>query len=354
MLRIRKDACVYIVIPARAVTGGPEALHQLSDAIIRSGGRARVIYISPDLEIVSCGKPVKYLKYRTRNGRCVVDDPKNVIVVPERCIDLLGRYTRIQKCIWWLSINYRGSEPRWDCEGMVHLYQSHYVLEYLRKKGARSVYPLFDYISINRPKRASRHDWIAYNPEKGIETTEKIRNRLKDRAFIALENMSVRDLSKTLSASKVYIDFGNHPGKDRIPREAALSGCVVITGRVGSAAFYDDIPIEDYYKVEDGDVSAICDRLADCIENYESHVPEFDYYRKDILLQKVEFHTQVRKLFTPLIGGGKLGAGHYYLRDVVANQLCTVLLEHVKYVIKALLPERIADLLRGMRRSAAG
>ena len=33
---------------------------------------------------------------------------------------------------------------------------------------------------------------------------------------------------------QVYIDFGHHPGQDRLPREAVQCGCVVITGTRGS------------------------------------------------------------------------------------------------------------------------
>jgi len=33
---------------------------------------------------------------------------------------------------------------------------------------------------------------------------------------------------------QVYIDFGHHPGQDRLPREAVQCGCVVITGKRGS------------------------------------------------------------------------------------------------------------------------
>lgn len=54
-----------------------------------------------------------------------------------------------------------------------------------------------------------------------------------------------------MSKSKVYIDFGNHPGKDRIPREAAISGCIVITGKRGAAAFAEDVCIPETYKFDE-------------------------------------------------------------------------------------------------------
>ena len=39
------------------------------------------------------------------------------------------------------------------------------------------------------------------------------------------------------------MDFGFHPGQDRLPREAALLKNCIITNREGSAAFYKDVPI---------------------------------------------------------------------------------------------------------------
>ena len=49
--------------------------------------------------------------------------------------------------------------------------------------------------------------------------------------------MTPEQVVDLMSESKVYIDFGNHPGKDRIPREAVINGCCVITGVRGSARF---------------------------------------------------------------------------------------------------------------------
>ncbi|MCX7738527.1 MAG: hypothetical protein N2Z80_03840 [Hydrogenothermaceae bacterium] len=54
-----------------------------------------------------------------------------------------------------------------------------------------------------------------------------------------------------LKKAKVYIDFGNHTGKDRIPREAAMLECCVITGRRGIAKYREDVPIPENYKIED-------------------------------------------------------------------------------------------------------
>lgn len=49
--------------------------------------------------------------------------------------------------------------------------------------------------------------------------------------FKPIINMTRDEVIRELQRAKVYIDFGNHPGKDRIPREAAILGCCAIVGK---------------------------------------------------------------------------------------------------------------------------
>ena len=94
-----------------------------------------------------------------------------------------------------------------------------------------------------------------------------------------LTPVQMRDVLET---SKVYIDFGHHPGKDRIPREAAVSGCCVLTGLRGSARFYQDVPIPEAYKYEDviGSIPDIVRQIKSCITDYERHYADFEEYRQ--------------------------------------------------------------------------
>ncbi|KAL3809235.1 hypothetical protein ACHAXA_005283 [Cyclostephanos tholiformis] len=60
-----------------------------------------------------------------------------------------------------------------------------------------------------------------------------------------------------------YIDFGPHPGMDRLPREAALAGCIVITNREGAAAHDEDVPLPQEFKFRTFDVEALHALLGD-------------------------------------------------------------------------------------------
>jgi hypothetical protein len=51
---------------------------------------------------------------------------------------------------------------------------------------------------------------------------------------------------------------------DRLPREAALAGCVVITNREGAAANDEDVPLPTRFKFHDFNVEGIHALLKDC------------------------------------------------------------------------------------------
>jgi len=107
----------------------------------------------------------------------------------------------------------------------------------------------------------------------------------------------MRDL---LSRAKLYIDFGNHPGKDRIPREAAAMGACVIVNRRGSAGNMIDVPLPDAYKVDDeaeGFVADAVDKIRDVLADFDRHTRQFDAYRSRIASEHDEFDRQALALF---------------------------------------------------------
>ena len=63
--------------------------------------------------------------------------------------------------------------------------------------------------------------------------------------------MTRNEIIRLLQRVKIYIDFGNHSGKDRIPRETAILKCCVMTGLRGSAKYKEDVNIPFDYKFED-------------------------------------------------------------------------------------------------------
>jgi hypothetical protein len=95
------------------------------------------------------------------------------------------------------------------------------------------------------------------------------------------------------------MDFGGHPGRERMPREAAVNGCCVITNRRGSAKYYGDIPIPDKYKFEDDpeNIPAIAARILNCFENYDDCVKDFYEYKEFVLNLETNFEKQIKDIF---------------------------------------------------------
>jgi hypothetical protein len=111
--------------------------------------------------------------------------------------------------------------------------------------------------------------------------------------------MTIDEVKELLSVAKIYIDFGCHPGKDRIPREAAMLGCCVVTGLEGSARFNEDLPIPIEYKfVRDAsEVPNIVAKLRFILANYESCKLNFTQYQEFIMHEQYLFVESVSKLF---------------------------------------------------------
>ncbi|MCF0104812.1 MAG: hypothetical protein HUJ51_05465 [Eggerthellaceae bacterium] len=89
-----------------------------------------------------------------------------------------------------------------------------------------------------------------HNLRKWLEFIKQIIDRLSNHEWLALTELTTKELISKLLSSKPYIDFGNNPGKDRIPRKATICGCCVIAGLRGAASNNADIPIHNKYKFE--------------------------------------------------------------------------------------------------------
>ena len=111
-----------------------------------------------------------------------------------------------------------------------------------------------------------------------------------------MTNEEVRGL---LKSSKCYVDFGNHPGKDRFPREAAICGCMVVTGKRGSAAYAEDVCIPEEYKFDEKSVKIkdIADSIKKFLAEYNTRIDDFESYRQYILGEKTEFSKCVKEIF---------------------------------------------------------
>ena len=80
---------------------------------------------------------------------------------------------------------------------------------------------------------------------------KRIMEQCPNLKFVPLYNYSIKEVIDILSKSKIYIDFGYHPGVDGLPREAAILRNCILTNKEGSAFYSEAVPIYEQYKFEE-------------------------------------------------------------------------------------------------------
>lgn len=333
MNSLRKIKKIYILCPANHKTGGTELLHQFANELTKNGKKA---YISYYFEGKNFDKknptPDAFKQYHFLpcSEGDIENNENNLVIVPEVCIGKLKKHFNCVTAIWWLSVDnfYKHQSIKsikknfgilssikhivigdlYDDKILkkvdYHFYQSYYAKDFLIKNGIdeNKTYYLSDYINdiyLNLKPDFNKENIVLYNPKKGIEFTNKLINFSKNIKWVPIINMTNDQVRNILCRAKVYVDFGNHPGKDRIPREAAISGCCIITSMNGSARFQEDVPIDKSYKFEDEDenIEKIIEKINYIFDNYEDVSKEFYSYKEFISNEKESFENDVKKYF---------------------------------------------------------
>lgn len=309
---------IYLLCPAKVRTGGPEALHQLGRSLRDLGHDARMVYASPDAEPevrqgrlrfaeIADPRPDAYAHYRLPYTFEIEDDAANALVFPEVWPRILRSINNISPYMWWLSID-NGLGAVRDYGGFAaigtvrcqHLCQSYYALSYLLERNIPGL-PLFDYTARQYLESAAgtkRLDRILY-PARGRWFTGWLRRWAPDLPWQEIAGFSPAEVRELFLTSKLYVDFGSHPGKDRMPREAAILGCCIMTGQRGAAANPFDVPLLARYKFRDSRlrIPGIIRAIRSVLGDYEHRIGDFSTYRRTIEGEKAEFDAQVFRVF---------------------------------------------------------
>lgn len=339
---------IFILYPAGVRSGGAEALHQLCDALVSEGVEASMV---PLRDTAGADNVPDYGRYRCVFATEVPDEDGVVVVLPEIAISAAWGFDRARVVVWWLSIDFaepyrhrlavaRGERSvlgrvahllqvaaPWRAErssralrGLLptlsHCAQSTYAVVHLRAHEGLVANDLSDYLhaadwpagdTAGGDRRAPRS--VAYNPAKGGAFYDALRDLAPDLAWRPVQGLDRVEVGDLLRDTEVYLDLGHHPGKDRIPREAALAGCVVVAARRGSAAFPQDMPIQDELRVDTTrsvrETARRAWRLLDeVLADPEPWRRGQEDYRRQIRDQEEVFRREVRRVFL----GGELVA----------------------------------------------
>lgn len=326
---------IVIFCPSNVVTGGTELLHQLCDQLNNQSIEAHIFYTGDSRTI-----PHAFISYNLKI--CLnIDEDNTILVLPETLTEFVHEYKNLPIFIWWLSVDnffmYNSSlisTFHWNYirgfrkmlhiiksfvlsrnnkkltalsllkkKSIFHLYQSEYANHFLQKNKLHQALKLTDYINLNFINNSDPHtnkqDIVLYNPQKGYAFTRKLIKKYPEIRWIPIIGKTREEVTELLKISKVYIDFGHHPGKDRLPREAAINNCCIITSTNGSAIFFEDLPIPSEYKFNTSikDIPKIKMLIDEIFIDYKTHLQNFKYYRKQIVSEYNNFRSEVNSIF---------------------------------------------------------
>lgn len=344
---------IYLMAPSNFFTGGPLSTHQFGKIIETQSNYDVYIYYTPKINTNPVHKEFK--KFKLKYTFKIEDKKENILIIPEHypALQEALKYNKIKKVIWWLSVdNYINSKFRAEnnriirgiikipyfviyifnkitfftfgiftlkdylkkyykffnfnsfkelTQSRIHLAQSNYALNFINDK-LRNIKKLLIedqqrnlYIKIYKQKKnlinKSKKNIVSYNATKSNEFINSIINYDKKITFVPIRGLTSKQMTNLLIKSKIYIDYGYHPGKDRAPREAALFDNCIITNLKGSAKFYKDIPIPHNFKFEEKrkNLIKINKLIYSIFNNYSKKLKKMEKYKKKILNEnKVE------------------------------------------------------------------
>ena len=346
MIKLNSTSNIYIFAPANVATGGPEALHQLNYYLKNTfndlSSKIKLVYVGMNDDISHICE--KYKKYNVEyiSEEQVIDDENNVLIMPEIWTQKLNNYSRIQKCIWWLSVcfydgikvdfwkkyirsifsalkhlnfdsfkywkdrkNYKKNCPDFTQACIYNFVGSKFAYDYLQKHQAKHVEYLVEPISkefldigiAENLLSTERQDVVLYNPAKMSKRMEIILKR-NSFDFVPLKGLSSKQLIEKYRSSKLYVDFGAFPGPERIPKETVYNGMVILVTKNNASVNDFDIAIPEKYKLLPKlSVKKVEEQMKYMLDNYDSIVDDFAAFREKIDNLENNFIAQIRNIF---------------------------------------------------------
>lgn len=339
----------FVFCPSRLVTGGPDALHQLVYYMRLNKIDATIAYICGKNENLAVPENYKYYFEDFTKYDDIVDEDNIGIICPETHLYYVKKFKNAKIYVRWLSVDFNyfhrdlfhkfifllkypikyilkhntevnnvkksviynllSSKYKFknEKENIIHLCASYYAYDYVTKRTSRPTLLLVEPISaifLNKYKSIDvsnnlRKNIILYNPKKNGVFLKKIIDRAGDLKFVPIVGYSQDELIDLYLHSKIYVDFGYFPGAERMPKEAVLFGCLIITGKKGASKYYEDVMIDDDYKfIEDeGNIDKIITLIKNMLTNYEEYIHSFEKYKKHVLLLEENFIKKINEEF---------------------------------------------------------
>lgn len=320
----------YICTPANICSGGPEALHQLAYYMHQLGMEAYTVYYDYTgfIETQTIDRYKQY-KVSVIKYEDILDEEDSCVIASENAPWCLNGFRHAQRCIWWLGLiaadmnrgsllermayhkrkllgqsllNYRhlgyNLNQVWHCCG------SKYAYEYVRQRFPKTVVEYLvepistDFLRLgNADLSLDREDVVLYNPSKPSDLMSELLDR-KRFEYIPLQGYTPQGLAEMYKKAKLYVDFGEFGGPERMPKEAVYFGCNILVSNHRAAVNDFDVAIPGKYKVGDDETAQqVEDRIEDMLLNYQSRHADFLSFKVKIEGLDNSFLTQLRNIF---------------------------------------------------------
>lgn len=330
----RKFDRVWIYYPRGVRTGGPEALHQLCDSLREQGQEAFLVPWPTTLT------SERVPAYRTYDAPEVVR-PKvgelDAVVLPESSSANTHQWRNATVFRWWLSVDnsypFR-AEMTWRSRKVTltrrrsptlvaavaaefalrpallhrfqshkHLAQSHYAAEFVRTRFREVAAPVSDYVTVplcDEPNVVKHRPVVSYNAAKSGRQIERVRLQTsQDIEWLPIGGMQPGEVEAALSRSHVHLDLGRQPGKDRMPREAALSGAITLIAGTGAGADRVDFPLPEEHRIPL--IGSLATNAAEVLANVLDDLPGHHLRQRDFRLrlaqERTVFNAEVQRAF---------------------------------------------------------
>lgn len=294
---------ILVISPGNVATGGTEALHSLASLLNKHDGiDARIWYWSGG----ESPKPEEFAAYECEYVTELPEGFDGVLVFPEIWANKALDYPQCTRAIWWLGIDaYAG----WTApaeqgdfladDSIIHIAQSEYARDFLKKLGIKRILKCDDTVNADfyaEYDEIERGNVVLYNPAKATMFTQKVLAACPDITFKPIRGMTRAEVIDTMRHSKLYIDFGTFPGRERMPREAVLCGCCIITSKIGSAAYLKDFAHDYKYDMKGGHIWAIIRKIRHVLANYDECRKDFDLFRGSLRADIVRIPEQCNEI----------------------------------------------------------
>ena len=312
-MAVEKCSRVVFICPPKK-SGGPENIYQACRILASRGYESYVMHTDASKNAIPGLE-----KYNVTIVPAMPDAEDTLVVIPEDvALRVVKPFKKSRRALWWLSVDTFMLVNDIDLSKMsvasllmleridFNFVQSRYAEDFCYSMGVKDVRQLPDTISdefFAPASRCRRADAVLYNPLKERSVTQLAASLMPHLKFIPLHGFSSEQMASLMDVSKVYLDLGGHPGRDRIPREACLRDMVVITSKNGSARNSTDVAIPERWKVECGyfNVPKICSKVQAGIDTYDEALKDFTSWKKTIINDRDEFESRVISCFEDLL-----------------------------------------------------